>query len=142
MEPVLVNSVSHEHGGFFGEQGLPPPEGLEPAQLEAWHRDSCFLNQLLDNTKVRRLNVLSIVCYSWAHLVPRGSWPCLVPRLLELRDSPTPGPAWYPGYCHRLFPRLLRTVGSPTPGPAWYHTRHKTDTYIAWCPSTRGRGFS
>eukprot|EP00884_Botryococcus_braunii_P013723 jgi/Botrbrau1/22351/Bobra.0002s0029.1 len=38
-------------------QGLPPPEGLEPAQLEAWRLDSHFLAQLLDNSKVEEFSI-------------------------------------------------------------------------------------
>ncbi len=33
-------------------QGMDPPPGLTPAQLELWRKDGVFLAQLLDNSKV------------------------------------------------------------------------------------------
>ena len=33
-------------------QGIAPPDGLDEQQKSAWQKDSVFLSQLLDNTKV------------------------------------------------------------------------------------------
>ena len=33
-------------------QGIAPPDGLDKQQKRAWQKDSVFLSQLLDNTKV------------------------------------------------------------------------------------------
>lgn len=48
-------------------QGMDPPEGLDEQQWTAWLRDKEFLEQLMDNTKVRPADCVTMhsLCKDW-----------------------------------------------------------------------------